>query len=98
MLTQSDIDDIAAEIARINLPEEALISTSSQPYDGPYGGDELMVRVIIKDSDFDKVTGRQFTRIVGDLQQRLIARGEMRFATIEWDTDAAPLPDNNEDF
>ena len=97
MLDRSDIDAIAAEVARSNLPEGALISTWSQPYDGPYGGDELMVKVVIKDLDFDKVTGRQFTRIVGDLQQRLIARGEMRFANIDWDTDAPPLPDPDQD-
>ena len=97
MLNSPDIDTIAAEVARINLPSGALLSAESRPYEGPYGGDELMVTINISDSLFPEVTGRQFNRIVGDLQQELIARGEMRFANIEWKTDAPPLSEEGED-
>ena len=93
MLNQTEISAIARDVALTNLPEGSLVSASSRPYDGPYGADELMVDVVIKKSDFDKVTGRQFNKIVGDLQQRLIERGESRFANIHWDADASNSTD-----
>ncbi len=97
MLDRPHIDAIAAKVARIHLPAGALLSVASQPYEGPYGGAELMVTIKISDALFSDVTGRQFTQIVGDLQQHLMAEGEMRFANIDWETDAPPLPQDNED-
>ena len=97
MLQQPDITAIAAEVARTYLPSGALLGADSRPYEGPYGDDELMVTIKISNDLFPDVTGRQFNLIVGDLQQKLIARGEMRFANINWETDAPPLVDDDED-
>jgi len=96
MLNQADIDGIADKVARDNLPSGALVSVSSRPYESFSGDEELMVRVVIRDAQFPQVTGDQFGKMVGDLQQELMGRGEMRFAHIEWNTDAAPTPDEDE--
>ena len=96
MLNQPDIDAIAAEVARANLPSGALVSVSSRPYESFSGDEELMVKVVIRDVQFPNVTGGQFGKIVGDLQQELLGRGEMRFAHIEWNTDAPPMTDEDD--
>ena len=63
MLDRPHVDAIAAKVARIHLPAGALLSVASQPYEGPYGGAELMVTIKISDALFSDVTGRQFTQI-----------------------------------
>ena len=87
MLSLPQIDVVAADVAAASLPSGALIRAESRLYDGMDSDDQLLVMVVIRDSEFPRITGQHVLELVHQLQQRLQADGEDRFATVEFATD-----------
>ncbi len=86
MLSLPQIDAVAADVAAASLPSGALIRAESRLYDG-MDGDQLRVMVVVRDSEFPHITGQHALKLIWQLQQRLQADGEDRFATVEFATD-----------
>ncbi len=87
MLSLPQIDAAAADVAAAALPPGALIRAESWAYDGMDNEDQLRVMLVVKESEFPRITGQHLLELVYQLQVRLQADGEDRFAVVEFATD-----------
>jgi hypothetical protein len=87
MLTNERIRRIAADIADGRLPPRPVVRVTSAPDIGTDGEYTLRVLVVLRAASPADVTGDQAATLLSDLQDRLRADGETRFASIEYATD-----------
>jgi len=87
MLEISQIDAIAAEVGRALLPAGAVVDAHSRPASGEDGEEQLWVRMVITDNAIDRINGENALNTIYELQQRLMAEGENRFAVVQFVSD-----------
>ena len=87
MLDLLQIDAIADAVARAFLPPDAVIQAHSWPDSGEDGEEQLRVMLVIREKAINDINGENALNTISELQQRLLAQGENRFAVVEFASD-----------
>jgi len=87
MLDVSQVTEIGAKVAHDYLPPGSVVDVTSCEREGPDGEDIFKVLVVLRAEDLPRVTGEQYANVIYQLQVRLMAQGDDRFAVLSWATD-----------
>jgi hypothetical protein len=82
-----DIDSIAKQVASANLSSDSVVNVVSEPIIDSEGDAALKITIVLTPGSTDSISGDAALNTLFQMQQRLQAAGENRFAIVEYATE-----------
>lgn len=86
MLTSAKVSEIVKRVASANLTSSAVRAVMSEPTTDSQGADAWRVTIVIEPGSEDRLKGDAVLTTLVEIQDRLQAEGEDRFAFVEYAT------------